>query len=139
LNTTRQTSLNIEKLIKEINNEAVSKSGELQCLKTHLGNLSQSFGEVGHAEVTPFPKKIRDLSKHFSIQFGENSANSFSMEYHGMGTRSWASMLTVKSFIDLMGAKYQAESEPFFPVLGAEEPEAHLHPNAQKNAIPPAF
>jgi putative ATP-dependent endonuclease of OLD family len=41
-------------------------------------------------------------------------------------------MLTVKSFIDLMGAKHQEESEPFFPVLAAEEPEAHLHPNAQK-------
>lgn len=122
----------LEKLIKEINDEAVNKSGELQGLKTHLGNLSQSFGESGNVEVTPFPKKTRDLSKHFSIHFGENSANSFSMEYHGMGTRSWASMLTVKSFIDLMEAKHQEESEPFFPILAAEEPEAHLHPNAQK-------
>lgn len=124
--------ITLEKLIKEVNEKAVSKSGELQSLKTHLGNLSQSFGESGNAEITPFPKKIRDLSKHFSIHFGENSANSFSMEYHGMGTRSWASMLTVKSFIDLMEVKHQEESEPFFPILGAEEPEAHLHPNAQK-------
>lgn len=122
----------LEQLIKEINDEAVNKSGELQGLKTHLGNLSQSFGESGNVEVTPFPKKTRDLSKHFSIHFGENSANSFSMEYHGMGTRSWASMLTVKSFIDLMEAKHQEESKPFFPILAAEEPEAHLHPNAQK-------
>lgn len=124
--------ITLEKLIKDINDEAVNKSGELQGLKTHLGNLSQSFGESGNVEVTPFPKKTRDLSKHFSIHFGENSANSFSMEYHGMGTRSWASMLTVKSFIDLMKAKHQEESEPFFPILAAEEPEAHLHPNAQK-------
>ncbi|MFU8772790.1 MAG: ATP-dependent nuclease [Anaerolineales bacterium] len=41
-------------------------------------------------------------------------------------------MLAVKSFVDLMEVKHLAESEPFFPILAAEEPEAHLHPNAQK-------
>lgn len=122
----------IEKLIKDVNDEAVSKSGELQSLKAHLENLNQSFSHSGNAEVTPFPKKIRDLSKHFSIHFGENTANSFSMEYHGMGTRSWASMLAVKSFVDLKEAKHLEETEPFFPILAAEEPEAHLHSNAQK-------
>jgi putative ATP-dependent endonuclease of OLD family len=54
------------------------------------------------------------------------------MEYHGMGTRSWASMLTVKAFIELMAKKHQEEVEPFFPIIAAEEPEAHLHPNAQR-------
>jgi putative ATP-dependent endonuclease of OLD family len=54
------------------------------------------------------------------------------MEYHGMGTRSWASMLTVKAFTDLMAAKHEKEAKPFFPILATEEPEAHLHPNAQK-------
>jgi putative ATP-dependent endonuclease of OLD family len=54
------------------------------------------------------------------------------MEYHGMGTRSWASMLTVKAFIALMAKKHQQEVEPFFPIIAAEEPEAHLHPNAQR-------
>jgi len=41
-------------------------------------------------------------------------------------------MLTVKAFTDLMAAKHEEEVEPFFPILSAEEPEAHLHPNAQK-------
>lgn len=124
--------ISLEELIKEVNDEAVSKSGELQSLKTHLEKLNQSFGGSGNAEVTPFPKKTRDLSKYFSVHFGESPANSFSMEYHGMGTRSWASMLTVKSFIDLLAEKHSKEYEPFFPILAAEEPEAHLHPNAQK-------
>ena len=61
--------------------------------------------------------QIRDLTKHFSINYGENPTNSFSMEYHGMGTRSWASMLTVKAFIQLMVEKYQAEQKPFFPIM----------------------
>lgn len=123
---------NLEDIIKTANDEAVAKSPELQNLKKHLEGLSQSFSGSGVAEITPLPKKIRDLSKHFSIHFGESTANSFSMEYHGMGTRSWASMLTVKSFLDMTAEKYANEAEPFLPILAAEEPEAHLHPNAQK-------
>ena len=122
----------LESLIKEVNEEAVNKSTVLQGLKTHLDNLNQSFQGSGSAEITPFPKKIRDLSKNFSIHFGESSGNSFPMEYHGMGTRSWASMLAVKAFIDSRVAKHEKEVEPYFPIIATEEPEAHLHPNAQK-------
>jgi putative ATP-dependent endonuclease of OLD family len=122
----------LEALIKDINDSAVSKSSELKELKSHLEKLNHSFQGSGNAEITPFPKKIRDLSKHFSVHFGENRSGMFSMEYHGMGTRSWASMLVVKAFTDLMATKHGAELKPFFPILAAEEPEAHLHPNAQK-------
>ena len=124
--------LALEALIKEVNDEAVNKSHELKSLKFHLEKLNQSIGGSGGAEVTPFPKKIRDLSKNFSVHFGETDTNLFSMEYHGMGTRSWASMLTIKSFVDILTGRHAVESEPLFPVLAAEEPEAHLHPNAQK-------
>jgi putative ATP-dependent endonuclease of OLD family len=54
------------------------------------------------------------------------------MEYHGMGTRSWSSLLTLKSFINLLDKNAEEEQTPFFPILAIEEPEAHLHPNAQK-------
>lgn len=122
----------LEKLIREVNESAVNKSGELQSLKTHLENLNSSFQGGGNAEITPFPKKIRDLSKHFTVHFGEGDGGTFSMEYHGMGTRSWASMLTVKAFTEMMSVNHKKEDKPFFPVIAAEEPEAHLHPHAQK-------
>lgn len=122
----------IEKLIQELNTDAINKSKALKNFKAHLEQLNQSFQGAGNVEITPFPKKIRDLSKHFSVHFGESASGTFSMEYHGMGTRSWASMLTVKAFIEAQVEKHKEEVEPFFPILAAEEPEAHLHPNAQK-------
>jgi putative ATP-dependent endonuclease of OLD family len=122
----------LEKKINSINIDAVEKSLELSSLKSHLEKLNKSFGGAGNTEITPFPKKIRDLSKNFTVHFGEDEKNTFSMEYHGMGTRSWASMLTVKAFIELTAKRHKKEVEPFFPLLAAEEPEAHLHPNAQK-------
>ena len=54
------------------------------------------------------------------------------MEYHGMGTRSWSSLLTLKAFINMLDKKAENEQTPFFPILAIEEPEAPLHPNAQK-------
>jgi len=123
---------NLEELIQDINDEAVSKSEALKRFKAHLEQLNQSFQGAGNVEVTPFPKKIRDLSKHFSVHFGDTSSSTFSMEYHGMGTRSWASLLTVRAFVGLLADKHEEEVEAFFPILAAEEPEAHLHPNAQK-------
>lgn len=122
----------LEEQIDAINCDAVGKSMELSSLKSHLDKLNMSFGCTGNTEITPFPKKIRDLSKNFTVHFGEDEKNTFSMEYHGMGTRSWASMLTVKAFIELSAQRHKSEVEPFFPVMAAEEPEAHLHPNAQK-------
>lgn len=122
----------LENMVAEVNKEAIEKSEPLKQLKAHLDNLNQSFTGTGQTELTPFPKKIRDLSKRFSVHFGETENNSFSMEYHGMGTRSWASLLTVKAFIELQAKNHKKEVEPFFPILAAEEPEAHLHPNAQR-------
>lgn len=122
----------LEEMVAQINKDAVEKSAPLKGLKTHLDALNQSFQGAGQVELTPFPKKIRDLSKRFSVHYGESQNSSFSMEYHGMGTRSWASMLTVKAFTELMAQKHEAEAKPFFPILAAEEPEAHLHPNAQR-------
>ncbi|OXS16194.1 ATP-dependent endonuclease [Zobellella denitrificans] len=122
----------LERMVAEVNKEAIEKSEPLKRLKTHLDNLTQSFEGAGQTELTPFPKKIRDLSKRFSVNFGESDRSSFSMEYHGMGTRSWASMLTVKAFTELLAKNHEEEAEPFFPIMAAEEPEAHLHPNAQR-------
>ena len=122
----------IEDLIKAANEEAVEKSDDLKELKGNLEKLNQSFQGAGAAEITPFPKKIRDLSKHFTVHFGSGSDGTFSMEYHGMGTRSWASLLTVKALVKLTDDRHRKEAEPFFAILAAEEPEAHLHPNAQR-------
>ncbi len=128
----KTTVAGLEQSIADVNKEAVEKSTQLSGLRGHLDQLNRSFHGSGKAEITPFPKKLRDLSKHFSVHFGETETNSFSMEYHGMGTRSWASLLTVKSFIELASEKHSEEMEPFFPMIAAEEPETHLHPNAQR-------
>lgn len=122
----------LEEMISSINATAVERSEPLQSLKQSLQGLNDSFLGASHTEITPFPKKIRDLSKQFTVHFGDEANHSFSMEYHGTGTRSWASMLTVQSFLGFMHERHDSESKALHPIVGAEEPEAHLHPNAQR-------
>lgn len=123
---------NIEQQIKDLNEKAVSSSSILSNIKATLKELDSAMDTSSEGvEITPFTKKIRDLSKGLSIYYSDKK-DSFSMEYHGMGTRSWSSLLTLKAFINLLDKNAEKEQTPFFPILAIEEPEAHLHPNAQK-------
>ncbi len=122
----------IEQQIEQLNDKAVSSSDILSNIKETLKGLDSTLdNQSSGIEITPFTKKIRDLNKGLTIYYGD-SQDSFSMEYHGMGTRSWSSLLTLKSFIGLLASNAEKEKTVFFPVLAIEEPEAHLHPNAQK-------
>ncbi|GIQ71317.1 DUF2813 domain-containing protein [Xylanibacillus composti] len=122
----------IEEQIKILNEQAVSRSSILSDIKTTLRDLNTAMDTSSEGvDITPFTKKIRDLNKGLSIYYSDNK-DSFSMEYHGMGTRSWSSLLVLKSFVNLLNKNALREHAPFFPILAIEEPEAHLHPNAQK-------
>lgn len=122
----------IEELIKELNEQAIGMSPILSDISVTLKELESALDTSSQGiEITPFTKKIRDLNKGLSIHYSDKK-DSFSMEYHGMGARSWSSLLTLKSFINYLHKNAIKEQTPFFPILAIEEPEAHLHPNAQK-------
>lgn len=116
-----------------LNQQTVKNSPVLTHLKNSLEELNKTVQTKGSGvEITPFPKKIRDLHKGLNVSFQDGGSEIFSLEYHGMGTRSWASLLSYKAFVDWMKKKADDEGDMLHPVLALEEPEAHLHPNAQR-------
>lgn len=119
----------LETLVETLNEKTISKSPILGKIKTSLSEMENTLdSNENNIELTPFTKKIRDISKNISIHL-KNENDSFPMEYQGMGTRSWSSLLTLKAFIDVTNDK----QDIYYPLVAVEEPEAHLHPNAQKH------
>lgn len=120
----------IENKINELNAAIISGSPNLEKLQEKLKELNKTVlsSKADGVEITPVSKKIRDIGRNLNISFNDFGSQSFPLEYHGMGTRSWASLLTLNAFIS-----WQEEiNNPYFPILALEEPEAHLHPNAQR-------
>ncbi|MDO9154879.1 MAG: AAA family ATPase [Paludibacter sp.] len=121
----------IEKQINDLNEAIIKGSSNLKKLQDNLKDLNKTVfsSTMDGVEILPINKKIRDIGRNLNINFNDTGAQSFPLEYHGMGTRSWASLLTLNAFIS-----WQAEiNSPYFPILALEEPEAHLHPNAQRH------
>ncbi|MEA5401660.1 AAA family ATPase [Arcicella sp. DC2W] len=118
----------IENLIKDLNKETIERSEILTNLHSTLEELDTAMDNPNNTvDITPFTKKLRDLNKGVKINYSQ-----FSMEYHGMGTRSWSSLLILKAFI-LQNMKLANQSQvAYYPIIAIEEPESHLHPNAQK-------
>jgi putative ATP-dependent endonuclease of OLD family len=109
----------IEQQIEQLNEKAVSSSDILSNIKETLKGLDSALdNQSGGIEITPFTKKIRDLNKGLTIYYGD-SQDSFSMEYHGMGTRSWSSLLTLKSFICLLASNAKKEKMVFSSATAA--------------------
>lgn len=128
INYNETDKIAIESLIKELNKETIDKSDILTDLHTTLKELDTAMDNPNNSvDITPFTKKLRDLNKGVKINYSQ-----FSMEYHGMGTRSWSSLLILKAFI-LQNMKLAQQSDvAYYPIIAIEEPESHLHPNAQK-------
>ncbi|MCX8473607.1 MAG: AAA family ATPase, partial [Sediminibacterium sp.] len=118
----------IENLIKELNETTINKSEILKNLASTLEELDTAMDNPNNTvDISPFTKKISDLNKGVKINYSD-----FSMEYHGMGTRSWSSLLILKAFISQNEKLAKDSKVAYYPIIAIEEPESHLHPNAQK-------
>lgn len=118
----------IERLIQELNQMAINGSAVLTDITATLSDLDTTMDNSNRSvNLSPFTKKVKDFNKSIKIQYAD-----FAMDYHGMGTRSWSSLLVLKAFIEFYYKRAVEQSKLFFPIVAVEEPEAHLHPNAQK-------
>lgn len=123
----------MEKSLSGINEQIVAKSEILKHLKDNLKGLQSVVAcDSGEVEVAPVARKLRDLSKGVDVSFNTAGAQSFPLARHGMGTRSLASLLVFRAYASWRTKKATEGGDSVHSVLALEEPESHLHPQAQR-------
>ena len=119
--------------LSELNDGMVAKSPVLQHLRTNLSDMSAVVSADSAAvDITPVARRLRDLSKGVDVTFATTGAQAFPLSKHGMGTRSLASLLVFRAFMSWRYTLAEQKGDQTHSMLALEEPESHLHPQAQR-------
>ena len=127
--------VDLENKLNSVNQEIVGNIASITETNKILSKICTTLGSGNSkVQIEPLARKISDLHKGMDITYKEELTASFSVTQHGMGTRSWISFLTLGAYVDYFhnSIKKDDEDSDDLVLLSLEEPEAHLHPQAQK-------
>ena len=125
----------IEEQLNLINKMIIDSIPSLTLTKNKISAIGKTIGsQSSTVEVEPLARKISDINKGIDIIMKDGSAAAFPISQHGYGTRSWVSFLTLSAFIENQKERVLADDEEAeqYNLLTMEEPESHLHPQAQR-------
>lgn len=124
----------IEASLTEINKQIVDKSEVLQYLRDSLRTIQGVVSaDSDGINVSPVARRFQDLSRGVDVSFSTAGAQPFPLARHGMGTRSLASLLVFRAFTAWKAKAANENKDRLHSILALEEPESHLHPQAQRS------
>jgi putative ATP-dependent endonuclease of OLD family len=126
----------LEVLLNNINKALIENIPSLRQTSDKIKAVGNTLGTTeSNIEIEPLSRKLSDLHRGMDIIFQDNNSAKFSISQHGMGTRSWISFLTLAAYVEWHSENIKQDDEEAekFVVLTMEEPEAHLHPQAQRH------
>lgn len=77
--------------------------------------------------IEAVPSRVFDLLTRAQVHLGTPTGAKVPIDHHGEGTQSLSVLMLFAAFLELEAAAQGAHKAP---IVGLEEPEAHLHPSA---------
>lgn len=119
----------IETALTDLSATIISSSASLTAVTAALASLTAAVSSIGVARFSALPGRLEELSRSISIDF-DTGAGHLPVRLHGSGSRSLASLQVRNVMYDRRLGRDAGELLPQ-PLTLVEEPEAHLHPQAQ--------
>jgi putative ATP-dependent endonuclease of OLD family len=121
-----------EATLTKLNQDMISKSEVLKHLSDTLVTLQDVMAGKAAVDIAPIPRRLRDLSRGIDVTLSTTGSQTFPLDRHGMGTRSLASLLVFRAYASWREERANAAGDKLHTFLALEEPESHLHPQAQR-------
>lgn len=124
-----KTADRIKGLLEEASQLILTESKSLGSLRDRLNEVQLTIPTVEQIELEPLPSRIDDLTRATDVIVNTPKGPRLPLRMQGLGSRSLAEIMVYRAF----AAELAGIDEPYSPHTLAcyEEPEAHLHPQAQ--------
>lgn len=125
----------LEEGLNSINDQIINSIDVILETSKVISEVTPVLGtKNSEVKIEPLARTLKDLHRGMDVIIKDGNAESFSINEYGMGTKSWLSYLSLKAYVNFINKKIKEESGDgsIFDILLLEEPEAHLHPQAQK-------
>lgn len=119
----------VENRLRKLGEFVLDNSPVLGRLRERLDEVQEAMPTVERVELEPLPSRIDDLTRATDVLVTAPKGPRLPLRMQGLGSRSLAELMVYRAF----AAELSGTDEPYSPHILAcfEEPEAHLHPQAQ--------
>ncbi len=119
--------------LQDINDRILASDTKVNALKTELDKISEVVtNDIDNVAIQAFPEKVWDLSDKATLVIRTlGSSIQLPLERFGQGTQSLSVLMLFKAYSEIL---MQANTdENAIAILGLEEPEVHLYPQAVRS------
>lgn len=119
----------IEERLQDVNRLVIDGHTPFRSAATRLNEVQRvvPIPSGNQVAIEAVPSRVFDLLTRAQVHLGTPTGAKVPIDHHGEGTQSLSVLMLFAAFLDLEATAPGAHKAP---IVGLEEPEAHLHPSA---------